>query len=511
MEIVYDNTKHLNERSVGVIDTNRMKKAAEWFYSNVFKDEVIRPRSQQPVERVPSLIRTARALENGTNSGWQSRESIFMKQAKLLANYEDDYEYHCSVVRYYPTYQSLTDQELRGYFSWRTKLRKGDIRKTSLSYAFLYIYELINQVGVTDPMDGYRKLEHFRDAYGQVDDSILPYLGRWLTDYAVYFELDSNLLAGLPQVIFDRSITVLEHIQDQDPAKIIYAVKQLSPKWLERSKFYGAFQEDCDTIIVRVLRRISSHYATRCKKTMVEQFFGPVSQFQARLFDTAVFCDPLKKRSCEYAVDERCIYRCRNGLWTVTKHTCPLRPNAKLGNLLKTIDAVMREEFAYGHPIKCQLDTKWIIKIIREEIQALLAEKKAAEAKKITIDYAKLAKIRQDAAITQDKLIVEEELEEEIPEAPVQEKSEEMQSSLSTEDPEFDAADSPLTPAEHRLLQCLLYGRDCSWIQAEGHMMSVLVDGINEKLYDEFMDSVLDDTPALVEDYIDELKEMVHP
>lgn len=42
-------------------------------------------------------------------------------------------------------------------------------------------------------------------------------------------------------------------------------------------------------------------------------------------------------------------------------------------------------------------------------------------------------------------------------------------------------------------------------------MMSVLVDGINEKLYDEFMDSVLDDTPALVEDYIDELKEMVHP
>ena len=228
---MYDNTKHLNERSVGVLDTNRMKKAAEWFYSNVFKDEVIRARSQQPAERVPPLIRTARALENGTKSGWQSRESIFMKQAKLLANYEDDYEYHCSVVRYYPTYQSLTDQELRGYFSWRTKLRKGDIRKTSLSYAFLYIYELINQVGVTDPMDGYRKLEHFRDAYGQVDDSILPYLGRWLTDYAVYFELDSNLLAGLPQVIFDRSITVLEHIQDQDPAKIIYAVKQLSPKW----------------------------------------------------------------------------------------------------------------------------------------------------------------------------------------------------------------------------------------------------------------------------------------
>ena len=42
-------------------------------------------------------------------------------------------------------------------------------------------------------------------------------------------------------------------------------------------------------------------------------------------------------------------------------------------------------------------------------------------------------------------------------------------------------------------------------------MLSVLVDGINEKLYDIFMDSVLDDSPALVEDYIDDLKEMVKP
>ena len=41
--------------------------------------------------------------------------------------------------------------------------------------------------------------------------------------------------------------------------------------------------------------------------------------------------------------------------------------------------------------------------------------------------------------------------------------------------------------------------------------MSVLVDGINEKLYDTFLDSVLDDTPALIEDYINDLKEMIHP
>ena len=43
--------------------------------------------------------------------------------------------------------------------------------------------------------------------------------------------------------------------------------------------------------------------------------------------------------------------------------------------------------------------------------------------------------------------------------------------------------------------------------------LSVLADGINEKLFDAFSDSVLtlEDQPALVEDYIQDLKEMVHP
>ena len=492
------------------MDQNRIKNAAKWFYEKVFTDEPIRPRTNQSTPKVPSLLRTARSLENGPNNAWQSRESVFMKQAKLLVNYEDDYAYEGTVVRYYPTYQALADQELRGYFSWRTKLRKGNIQKTSLSFAFLYIYELINQVGVTDPMDGYLKLKAFRDAYGQLDEGILSYLGKWMTDYVVYYALDANLLGDSSQVIFDRSITILDLIQEQDEAKVMYALKQLAPKWLSRSKFYSANQGDCDKVIVRVLRKVSDHYNKHTKKTMVEQYFGKLGEFQVRLFDTAVFCDPLKKRNCEFAIDERCIYRCRNGLWTVTKHAGPMRPSGKLEDLLKTIDAVMREEFSYKHPVKYETETKWIIKLIREETQALLAEKKAAETKKITIDYSQLAKIRREAAITQDKLTVEEELQETEDLEPVQESIPESVPAVETVSSESDE-ECPLSSPEYRLLQCLLYGCSTGWVQAEGYMLSVLVDGINEKLYDSFMDSVLDDSPALIEDYIDDLKEMVKP
>lgn len=63
------------------------------------------------------------------------------------------------------------------------------------------------------------------------------------------------------------------------------------------------------------------------------------------------------------------------------------------------------------------------------------------------------------------------------------------------------------------MLQSLLYGRDYGWVRSSGLMLSVLVDGINDKLYDTFSDSVLlgDDPPELIEDYIADLKEMIHP
>ena len=71
--------------------------------------------------------------------------------------------------------------------------------------------------------------------------------------------------------------------------------------------------------------------------------------------------------------------------------------------------------------------------------------------------------------------------------------------------------DSPLSDTEYRLLQAILYGKDRSWVRTEGYIMSVLLDSINEKLYDIFQDAVLDDAGAPLEDYIDELKEMVTP
>lgn len=481
------------------MDPHRMKITAEWFRNTVFKDEALRPAAPRSAGRLPSLLRAARSLENG--SLYQSRGSLFMKQGKLLANYEDDYDFRGNVLRYYPTYQSLTDQELRGYFSWRTRLRGGDLHPTSLSFVFLHIYELINQIGVDGPMDGYRKLTDLRDAYGPIDGRVLPYLERWLTDYVVYYGLDADLLSGTAQAALDRSADLLEHIREADPVHIIGAVKQIAPKWLERSRFYAEHREEMDACIVRVLRRVWAHCDARCKKSMVEQYVGACVLEQAHPFGAAVFCDPLKRRDYEYTVDEQWVYRCENGIWSVRRRAGSPRSIRKLEDLLKTIDSVLRAESGYRYPVKAPAETKWILRAIREEYQSLLAEKSAAGEKKITIDYSQLVNIRRDAAVTQEKLIVDEEAE--LPDEPA--------AQAPPPPPEASAVREgpPLSGAEYRLLHCLLYGGDIGWVRTEGHLPSVLADGINEKLYDVFLDSVVDGELRLAEDYIADLKEMV--
>ncbi len=175
----------------------------------------------------------------------------------------------------------------------------------------------------------------------------------------------------------------------------------------------------------------------------------------------------------------------------------------KLGELTRTIDSMLREELGFSSAVQPGLSTKWIVKLIGEELRACLLQQAEQDARRITIDFTKLSGIREDASVTREKLIVEEEREEDEV-SPLTEQAE----GGGTEAPE-----TPLGKDELRLLRSLLCGDDLSWIEDERLLLSVMVDGINEKLYDRFGDSVilLETEPELVMDYAEELKEMVKP
>lgn len=467
-----------------------------------YTDEPILPRKKTPEEKLPAPLQAARSLEKGAARMYQNRRSLFLNQAKLLEFYKDDYEGEYISHCYYPTYDLLNNQELRSYFAWRTKVRNGNVEPSCSCFAYLYLYELINGIGTGTPVEGLHKMDDFAAAYKKYDSSLMNYYANWRKSYIIYYNLSDSFLGGEEREGEEAHMAVLDSAQEQTDDAIAAAVKQLAPGWLNKSKFYKTHQTDMDRVIVRVLRRMHQHYSTRSKRTFSEQLFGSRETYPVDLFCCAVFCDPLRHENSRYYITDSHYYECRNGYWTETSCFIDSHKRRKLEDLMKTIDASLRVALNDGKPIKSPSQLKWVTKVIEEEVAALLETQKQQEAaaKRVQIDYSALAQIRREAAITQDKLATEEEMEEEAPPA-VQ---------PPPPQPEALPGDCPLDKTQYRLMQNLLYGGDTSWVQREGKMVSVLLDSINEILYDVFQDAVIEDG-QVVEDYIDELKEMVKP
>ena len=79
--------------------------------------------------------------------------------------------------------------------------------------------------------------------------------------------------------------------------------------------------------------------------------------------------------------------------------------------------------------------------------------------------------------------------------------------------PETPAADTRLSETERAFLHCLLEHQPYADLLRQGSvMLSVLVDHINETLFDDFGDTVIlfdGDQPELIEDYVEELRALL--
>lgn len=445
-----------------------------------------------------------RAMERSYTQRTKPASQIFLEQALLLEDYEDDYEYDKEVVRYYPTYQSLSNRELRAYFSWRTKWRRGDHQEGSFCFAFIYVCELLHLIGASDAEDAYNKLLAFYHDYGVFNPIICTYLDKWLLDFVVYYGLDTNLLADREKILRDNKLFTLLNIQTQPDDEVFQAVLKFSGTTVSNSRFYKKYPKMTQDVIVNVLRHIEMHYTRKNKRSWVENYFGSFLKWPTRLFDGAIFYDQTKRNmTIKVEVSPVRYYSHTQGRWTVCYFALEDSCRKRFQDLLRTIDSTLRSATKFPYPTKPKIATKWILRAIDEKIQAWQEAERQAKRKKLKLDLSQLENIRSDATETRDKLITEEEVGE-IPEQILEEKnatsySEESSTSDSTG---FDALSQP----EKRYLQCLIDGTPTNWVISEGFLPSLLCDSINEKLFDIFDDTVLENG-EIVEDYKEELKE----
>ena len=114
---------------------------------------------------------------------WRMDENeVFYRQAKYLENFEDDYivpqirRYSYDPFGSCYDYSGFSFSDFRTYFSWRTNVRKGNIKLIDWEYEQIYINELLNQIGCKDINDAMKKLIKFWKGYRKCTLEIDEYM-----------------------------------------------------------------------------------------------------------------------------------------------------------------------------------------------------------------------------------------------------------------------------------------------------------------------------------------------
>lgn len=551
------------------------------FSNKIYADEPILKAGRQMQNFLPDQYRKMHEISRwqddpkGGAGRWLSEAELFYRQGLLMADFEDDCPYNGTFKSYFPTYNAMSDRQLRGYFTWRAQVRRGTVEETSTSFAFLYLYELICGIGVDNPLDGFNKIKAFWDAYRAFEPGIDRFARVWLQDYAVFHGLDPKLLRDSKTVMFDNALIELRRAaRDLVPApapsgqtpkrrktseptlplppdevreeRLIAAINALSTYNLSNSRLDRSHHRDLRHVACAVYVRMARYYDTHRKTGIVASLFGEETAMPYTMFASAVFFAPECHEDCEYHLDPIHIYRCQNGFWECMRIHGSRQKSSKLGEMMRACDQRLRLALDPAHPLKEEKVPKYLAKIIDDEIVAWLSWDAAHQPVKIDIDLSQLGHIRSAAAQTREALLTDEEREDDAsaeaeaadsgqPEAePVADATVEAvaapirqdeadEPTISTEQfgvvapllastSAFAAAapadaTNELAPAADAYLRALLEHNAVqakSAVAQSGQSEDMLVDTINEALFDLVGDTVIEFSaagPQIIEDY----------
>lgn len=551
------------------------------FSNEIYADEPILKTGRQMQNFLPDQYRKMREISRwqddpkGGAGRWLSEAELFYRQGLLMADFEDDCPYNGTFKSYFPTYNAMSDRQLRGYFTWRAQVRHGTVEETSTSFAFLYLYELICGIGVDDPLDGFNKIKAFWDVYRAFEPGIDRFARVWLQDYAVFHGLDPKLLRDSKTVMFDNALIELrraardlvpapapscqtpKHRKTSEPTlplppdevreeRLMAAINALSTYNLSNSRLDRSHHRDLRHVACAVYVRMARYYDTHRKTGIVASLFGEETAMPYTMFASAVFFAPERHEDCEYRLDPIHIYRCQNGFWECMRIHGSRQKSSKLGEMMRACDQRLRLALDPAHPLKEEKVPKYLAKIIDDEIVAWLSWDAAHQPVKIDIDLSQLGHIRNAAAQTREALLIDEEREDGTPveaeatliEQPNTESAPGMtaepgemtirqdepdEPTVSTEEfgvvapllvsmgapvtPAPTEAANKLAPAADAFLRALLEqnaAQATSAVAHSGQSEDMLVDSINEALFDLVGDTVIEfgaAGPQIIEDY----------
>ncbi len=339
----------------------------------------------------------------------------FYKQGMFMKDFEDEYEKTVPYSSYFPSYQMMGYDQLRTFFTWRTQIRKEKVEHISLSYAYLYIYELLNNIGVDSPEEGLGRLLFFWEAFRVYDKSVDKYVPRWLKDYHIYYELPRSF----PDFVEENGLEAYyPGMKDEEEGFDFYCA--ISKYDIRKSVFYGEGRED-------MIQRCFFFTLERLREALAKGGFA----FESCLFQPArnmsiwvpfkgaLFYPSVRQRDRKVVLSRREVYVCSHNEWTCSAMITADSGRRLLGYVMKQTEAVLRGVTKFKY--KLSANPNMLSPVMADELKkagicletvitdAVKAFYKEENRTIVRVNVGALEKIRREAYAIQEKLTVPEE------------------------------------------------------------------------------------------------------
>ena len=336
----------------------------------------------------------------------------FLSAARAMEDYEDDCPFAGTVPLYQPEYRDLTPNELRGYFTWRAALRRGEVSAHCDAFVYLYLSELMLGVGAANAAEALDCMDAFASSYfsaGHGSEALQRNFKNWRFEYAVLNRVDAARVWAYENPAlrhWDEALTVLREPEKQSDEVVFAALAEFGGKKLTEARSVKGLGDKAAFYYAAIWRS--------CAPLLFAACFGNMRMRAWKPFSDA----PRLRALCEnagqdfsYQLNElRSFAATGNGF---TEY-CYLRQqfdSKRFFVFLKEADTALRVRFLRGKASKTASAAQDIA--LQEAFARAFASCEAMEAAQklaaVPVRREKLAGIRAAAEITTAALLTEAE------------------------------------------------------------------------------------------------------
>ena len=445
---------------------------------------------------IPKRIKQMRQMYEYGKESYSAKAKNFYRQGMFMQDYIDSIPWTEEFNCYYPTYHDMSVTQLRGYFSWRSKVRNGVLEQISSSAVYVYLYELLNEIGCTSPEDSFQKMIAFRKRYLDsrfADHRVISNLNTWMKEFAVLHSLPKETVREIldPEIVQrDHAIEVLRNPKEYSD-EVFNSLLQFGSNTVLKSPVLKEHPEN-GVYMFGVLWQLVSDAFHRDGKDLFEECFGKAVTSFWRPLSNAVYYNRSNVESSDYSLTEAHSFQCRNGVWKQTVFEKRNIHSERINSFLRAADAQLRIWYNTGKNLKLRPADSWLVPYMEEAAKMLHQSERKAAILSVKIDLSGLDRIRQDAETTQNQLLTDDERLEMTEQEIIQNAGEK-------------ADDVPFDHTVVSILRMLLSDHDPSEFVRQNHLTSSLAaDLINDALMDILGDTAVscdDDRLMIVEDY----------